>query len=874
MNAWSRVLILVGVVAVIAVGGGPREALAVSAEARREYKRAADLKEDERFREALEAYEAVLKLEPEYAEALHDVGLIHLERNRPKEALPYLERAARVADDNPAILIDFAKAAELTGAHQKAVAPLQKVLAKDANNTEALGLLGPVLMELGNLSEAAQILIRHRTAEPEKVLVFAHLGEVFRRRGELEKAKEFFSLAITKDRTATGVFKLTEDQKAMVHIGLADIAIREQRFDEAEVDIELAKKLAPNSKEIAELTTRMQVAQGNPEAAAGNLEAAYKRNPNDPKVTWDLAQVYTVAGRHEEAIDLFEKLLNKGYRSNDAVYQEIAQVQERAGDAEAALETLKPLLKSKSPDADLLRDMIRLAEDAGRLSDAVGYLKLYVKTNEGKTVTGYLQLARMHSKRQDYEGAVDALQDGLKVFKNNSSLIDRMLTYAAASGDAELEADAMALAAKAGPEDYATKHRMGIALLEQNKPGEAVKHFEALARAYPKRADSYIGLAYALQESKSYQDALDAFKRAKELDPRNERANAGIQQLEKVVAAQGSGPSRPQIEALLAQKQYNRALNALQGYLEENPGDAWARQTMASTQRTVRQLNAQRLREIEQKELQTEIAGMKKEVINLVAKEDYVTAFIVIEKLADIAPQDQWVSEQHATISDHLNSQLSAQLGDDSGGGDMVARVSTRGGGGQSAPAGQAPLFTVGNVPVSSSTMLVLGMVLFGTMGGGFFFFRKQPATIDPVDPDSRDLATDSGVLSSGRRTFRGMAGQLDEMNIGNLVQYLHNEEKTGILYVNCDGQEGQVYYVDGDIHDAEYDESTGMDAMFKILDLTHGDFEFEVAAVDLAKRIKTSVPNILLQFVCAKDEAERDAVSAEDDDSFDGLEI
>lgn len=72
------------------------------------------------------------------------------------------------------------------------------------------------------------------------------------------------------------------------------------------------------------------------------------------------------------------------------------------------------------------------------------------------------------------------------------------------------------------------------------------------------------------------------------------------------------------------------------------------------------------------------------------------------------------------------------------------------------------------------------------------------------------------------------LIGNLKEFNLVNLIQLNCLEKKTAKLTFNYRGRIGVIYFENGDIPHAQYDNSTGPDAIYRAIHLTEGEFKIE----------------------------------------------
>ncbi len=84
-------------------------------------------------------------------------------------------------------------------------------------------------------------------------------------------------------------------------------------------------------------------------------------------------------------------------------------------------------------------------------------------------------------------------------------------------------------------------------------------------------------------------------------------------------------------------------------------------------------------------------------------------------------------------------------------------------------------------------------------------------------------------------------SGKLSEMNVVDLIQTLEVGQKSGILVLNRNGQQGEIYMQSGAITDARYETYPPEEALDKMFTWTEGWFHVQLTAASPPKTIKLS---------------------------------
>ena len=106
--------------------------------------------------------------------------------------------------------------------------------------------------------------------------------------------------------------------------------------------------------------------------------------------------------------------------------------------------------------------------------------------------------------------------------------------------------------------------------------------------------------------------------------------------------------------------------------------------------------------------------------------------------------------------------------------------------------------------------------------------------------------------------------GRLEEMSMIDLMQSLEMGQKSCRLVVQKGGEQGELFFANGQCRDAKIDNLQGDDAVYKVLLWTEGEFEIDFNAASASDRTTTtrSTTGLLMEAMRLMDESNRDAVS------------
>ncbi len=155
------------------------------------------LKERDKLATAKTEFELALQHKPDAAGALFGLGQVKLAEGDLAGAVDKLEAAARRNDDAPTRL-SLGTARLRQGKHAEAATELQRALAFEPNNVDALSALGQALLGLGQLEQAEATLRSAMQLRQDQATAIA-LGFTLTRRGKSEQAVSVFSQVLATD---------------------------------------------------------------------------------------------------------------------------------------------------------------------------------------------------------------------------------------------------------------------------------------------------------------------------------------------------------------------------------------------------------------------------------------------------------------------------------------------------------------------------------------------------------------------------------------------------------------------------------------------------------------------------------------------------
>jgi len=278
------------------------------------------------------ALEHVLQSEPDNAEVLHQLGIVHWNSGARREAMHFLEQAVAIADtqalfhcnlgemkrqsgDIDAAIRHGSRAVELKPSHAIAHGNLgiayfdarnydaaercqQQALQLDPTLLMALNNLGSIARERKDLAQAQSWYRKALDVQPDFIESMSNLAAVLLEQDDIEEAEQLSLRALSINPQCAG---------ALCNLGLA--RLKQQRIDEAQQLIERSLKLRPGYPEaLLGLAIARRDAHRIDEAVE-LLEQCLQGDPDNAAHWCVLASVYTENSQTEQAAQCFHKAL-------------------------------------------------------------------------------------------------------------------------------------------------------------------------------------------------------------------------------------------------------------------------------------------------------------------------------------------------------------------------------------------------------------------------------------------------------------------------------------------------------------------------------------------------------------------------------------
>ena len=311
-----------------------------------------------RMKEAEPLYRHALRLAPDYADALHMLGILLMQTGRAEPAAELIARAVELQPQAVHFVATLGSVLRQLGRADEALNCFSRAVTLRPDFVDGFSKIGVIQRSLGRPEQAAEA---HREAlrlQPNLYEAHVNLGNALGDLGRWEEATDYYREAV---RLAPQAFE--------AHNNLANAFRSLGRLDEAEEQYHEALRLDPGYPEARFNLGVLFSARGSKDLAEAQFrEAVHLRPDHAPSLTM-LGDLVEEDGRLAEAEPLRRALWK--IRPNDpASHRRLGGLLAKLGDFAEAENCLKTALQAEPDDLESLGHMAMACINLGRPGDA------------------------------------------------------------------------------------------------------------------------------------------------------------------------------------------------------------------------------------------------------------------------------------------------------------------------------------------------------------------------------------------------------------------------------------------------------------------------------------------------------------------------
>lgn len=334
--------------------------------------------------EAEKRYRLVLEHAPDFAPAMHYLGVIGLQTNHPHAAIPLLQRASEIAPNDAAILTNLGTAFLQSGDTKNAVSILTKALQLAPNNPQILANLGNAEKQRIRYNQAIQHYLKALALDSNLPEVHRNIAICYGAIFDIDKALEHSQTALSL--APHSVEARTTFANSLLKADKPDLAIQEylnlqqSAQDKAPINTNLALAYAATNRLVEARELAEQVIQESPEFLDGWL---------------NLITITQELGAFKEAEPIIREALSR-WPENVALFSLLARSKKFTSEQDEDFQQLCSLAQKPNQDDG---DAIKLHFSLGKAYENIG--------NDDQAFFHYNEANRITKQLTQYQVAND-----------------------------------------------------------------------------------------------------------------------------------------------------------------------------------------------------------------------------------------------------------------------------------------------------------------------------------------------------------------------------------------------------------------------------------------------------------------------------------
>ena len=221
------------------------------------------LKREGKFEDAASCYEKAIRLQPDFAEAHFNLGLLWRDVGRVEQAVTCLERTAALCPEVAMVQFELGRLYLDQRRWSDAEFVFQRMADSDPTDLNVSISLAVAWQELGRLDDAAAVYRRILEQHPQHAIVLTNLGNILKSRGQLPEAIGCYENAIA-----------ASPELIEAHANLGNTWLECGQFESAYAEFSIAASLSPRDpRRYVDLGNALQRVDRHQEAADAYRQA-------------------------------------------------------------------------------------------------------------------------------------------------------------------------------------------------------------------------------------------------------------------------------------------------------------------------------------------------------------------------------------------------------------------------------------------------------------------------------------------------------------------------------------------------------------------------------------------------------------------------
>jgi tetratricopeptide (TPR) repeat protein len=484
---------------------------------------------------ATEIYKQFLGIEPNNEDGVTALAKLHMDAGQYKDAVDLLEQFIAQRPDSDGALQTLGEAYSDLQEYSKSADAYKRAAEIDPDDIEIKKAEAQALFMADKLDDASKLYDDLSKAAPDDGLSLLRLGQIYRRQGKYDIARQYLQKA------AQSFPDNVEVQFNIVMLDHDDGRL-EDALKRANEIIKKTEKPNGRYSEAEKQNRRIfLINQGMLNQTLGNYDAAVKTfldiksltNEKDGRIDALVVETYRMARNLDKALQYSEQSLsdNPGNRQLQMVHADVIAEKGRVDDGIKALQQLQ---KGNDEDLEVLSAEVSVYERAKKFEQAQNVLNMTIQRFPQEEQVYFLQ-GSLYEKQKKYNEAEKAFRKALELQKDDPAVLNYLGYMFADRGTRLEEAESMIeKAVKADPTNGAYLDSLGWVYFKQNRL--------SLAEEYLKKAIIFVNRDSSIHDhmgdlyfkTKRYEEARNEWNKSIQLSTEQEEADKVKKKLDEL----------------------------------------------------------------------------------------------------------------------------------------------------------------------------------------------------------------------------------------------------------------------------------------------------------------------------------------------------
>jgi tetratricopeptide (TPR) repeat protein len=518
--------------------------------------------EEGKYADASINYRKAIQKDPQFGEAHYRLGLVALKQGDARQAYVELSRTVELLpgnDDAKEKLGGLCLDLYLTDSrrpqalYNRITQLAEQLLAKNANSFDGLRLKAYLAATDRKPDEAIALFRKALQVRPFEPAVTTALAQTLHQNGQAQEAETLALSLVARDKTYGPIYDA-------MYAWYFD----SKRLAEAE---NILKAKASNNPKKSDYLVQLALYYERVhklEEMNSTLQRILDDPKDFPKGQLQVGDVYLRIHNFPEAIRHYQEAARTDTQDSIILRKRITDALLAQGKKEEALAVVEQILKEQPKDDEARGVRANLWLDSGKpenVDKALTELQALVKVHP-EDASLWFRMGEGDLRKGDLDAARGHFQEAVAKRKD---FVQARYRLAAISLSQHRASDALQQTSeilKTQPKDPRVRMLHALALIGTGNQAQARTELTQLASEFPQSREPRMGLGFLAISQKKYKEAEEIFGKLGGKDP---RAIAGL-------AATSS-----------AERQFQKAIELLNGALEKSPDSAMLRDQLAST---------------------------------------------------------------------------------------------------------------------------------------------------------------------------------------------------------------------------------------------------------------------------------------------------